>query len=101
MRVITNIGLYILPFSFPLQVPASSVREILVDTNHFKGNFPESCVIEACYEPELAKNVDVAAATFKVGRKGGHRGEEGGGDIFTVICPVSSVSSCVCRVCYV
>ena len=25
------------------------VREIEIDTNHFKGNFPDTCMIEACY----------------------------------------------------
>jgi allantoicase len=29
------------------------VRKIEVDTNHFKGNFPESCMIEACDEPSI------------------------------------------------
>ena len=24
------------------------VEKVLVDTNHFRGNFPESCFIEAC-----------------------------------------------------
>ena len=35
------------------------VRELEVDTNHFKGNFPESCVVEGCYAPEaLAASFD-------------------------------------------
>ena len=25
-----------------------------IDTAHFKGNFPESCQIDACYEPDLS-----------------------------------------------
>jgi len=29
----------------------SSIAEIEVDTNHFKGNFPESCRIEGCVAP--------------------------------------------------
>jgi allantoicase len=31
---------------------AGLVRKIEVDTNHFKGNFPESCLIEGCACPE-------------------------------------------------
>jgi allantoicase len=27
---------------------AGSIRKIEVDTNHFKGNFPDTCSIEAC-----------------------------------------------------
>jgi allantoicase len=29
-----------------------SVRKIEVDTNHFKGNYPDSCTIEGCFAPE-------------------------------------------------
>jgi allantoicase len=28
------------------------VRKIEVDTNHFKGNYPDSCTIEGCFAPE-------------------------------------------------
>ncbi|GAB5364716.1 hypothetical protein AAMO2058_000993800 [Amorphochlora amoebiformis] len=28
---------------------AGNIKKILIDTNHFKGNFPESCIIEGCY----------------------------------------------------
>lgn len=28
------------------------VRRIEVDTSHFKGNYPESCVLEVCYAPD-------------------------------------------------
>lgn len=28
------------------------IKKIIVDTNFFKGNFPESCIIEGCFEPE-------------------------------------------------
>ncbi len=31
---------------------AGEIKKIIVDTNYFKGNFPESCSIECCYEPE-------------------------------------------------
>lgn len=31
-----------------------TIRQIEVDTNHFKGNYPESCTIECCDAPELA-----------------------------------------------
>lgn len=34
----------------------TQIREIEVDTNHFKGNFPESCRIEGCRLPE--RNLD-------------------------------------------
>jgi allantoicase len=29
------------------------VHEVVVDTAHFKGNFPESCRLEACDAPDL------------------------------------------------
>jgi allantoicase len=32
---------------------AGIIRRIAVDTAHFKGNYPESCQIEACFAPEL------------------------------------------------
>ena len=38
-----------------------SVRKIEVDTNHFKGNFPESCSIEGC----LAPSRDLLACDFR------------------------------------
>ena len=28
------------------------VTSMEIDTNHFKGNFPESCIVEACYLPD-------------------------------------------------
>ncbi len=37
-----------------------SVRKIEVDTNHFKGNYPDSCSIEGCFAPE-AKDDDVGS----------------------------------------
>jgi allantoicase len=36
-----------------LAVPGE-IKKILVDTNHFKGNFPDSCLIEGCYQPQTA-----------------------------------------------
>lgn len=30
-----------------------SIKKIIVDTNYFKGNFPDSCSIEGCYNPEI------------------------------------------------
>ncbi|MGB4841213.1 MAG: allantoicase [Saprospiraceae bacterium] len=39
-----------------------SIERIIVDTCHFKGNYPDSCLIEACHsvnnEPVIAGNVD-------------------------------------------
>jgi allantoicase len=35
---------------------SGSIKKIIVDTNHFKGNYPDSCSIEGCFEPE--KNDD-------------------------------------------
>jgi allantoicase len=37
------------------------IRRMEVDTAHFKGNFPESCSVEACYEEN--KDVDKSTAT--------------------------------------
>ena len=31
-----------------------SVAEIVVDTTHFKGNYPDSCIVEGCDDPRLA-----------------------------------------------
>ena len=28
------------------------VERIVVDTTHFKGNFPDSCSLEGCFEPD-------------------------------------------------
>jgi allantoicase len=30
------------------------IRKIIVDTNFFKGNFPDSCSIEGCYDPNAS-----------------------------------------------
>ncbi len=32
---------------------SGEIRKIIVDTNHFKGNFPDSCSLEGCYAPEI------------------------------------------------
>jgi allantoicase len=37
------------------------IRQIEVDTAHFKGNFPESCSMEACYAPDAASDTFLAA----------------------------------------
>jgi len=31
---------------------AGHIKKIIVDTNFFKGNYPDSCMIEGCYEPD-------------------------------------------------
>ena len=46
---------------------AGRIHRIRVDTNHFKGNFPESCVIEGCYAPAVAADVDRAVEVFADG----------------------------------
>ena len=28
------------------------IKKIIVDTNYFKGNFPDSCSIDVCYRPD-------------------------------------------------
>lgn len=30
------------------------IEKIEVDTNHFKGNYPDRCMVEACYQPDLS-----------------------------------------------
>jgi len=37
---------------------SGSIHKIEVDTNHFKGNYPDSCSIEACHYPQ--RNLDAA-----------------------------------------
>jgi len=37
------------------------IRRIEVDTAHFKGNFPESCSMEACYAADTASDAFLAA----------------------------------------
>ncbi len=32
---------------------SGQIKKILVDTNHFKGNYPDMCSIEGCYKPDL------------------------------------------------
>ena len=32
------------------------IREFEVDTNHFKGNFPESCRVEGVYAPDASND---------------------------------------------
>ncbi|MDQ3193800.1 MAG: allantoicase [Bacteroidota bacterium] len=33
---------------------AGEIKKIIVDTNFFKGNFPDSCSIDACHKPEIS-----------------------------------------------
>lgn len=33
---------------------AGEIKKIIVDTNFFKGNFPDSCSIEGCYLPDIS-----------------------------------------------
>ncbi len=58
------------PASGLLQVPgndwtilklghAGIMKEVEVDTNHFKGNFPESCVVYGCYYTGPEEELDV------------------------------------------
>jgi allantoicase len=43
------------------------IRRVEVDTNHFKGNFPESCSIEACsLDGPAAEDSSLAAAKWQV-----------------------------------
>ncbi|MEK7433887.1 MAG: allantoicase [Cyanobacteriota bacterium] len=35
---------------------AGEIKKILVDTNHFKGNYPDVCWLEGCYQPDLDDN---------------------------------------------
>jgi allantoicase len=35
------------------------IRRIEVDTAHFKGNFPESCSLEACYKPSAGDGAEL------------------------------------------
>src|SRR5207248_5032920 len=40
-----------------------SVRKIEVDTNHFKGNYPDTCSIEGCVAPDASTDQLVSGAT--------------------------------------
>jgi allantoicase len=35
---------------------ANGVARAIIDTKHFRGNFPESAMLEGCYDPEESKN---------------------------------------------
>ncbi|HYL46644.1 MAG TPA: allantoicase [Candidatus Limnocylindrales bacterium] len=41
------------------------IRRIEVDTSHFKGNFPESCSIEACYIEQAAGDAALESAQWQ------------------------------------
>jgi len=65
-------GLMILPGDdwavIQLGLPGT-IRRLEVDTNHYKGNYPESCLIEGCYKPggtksDLARDVNKPEANW-------------------------------------
>jgi allantoicase len=33
-----------------------TIERVIVDTLHFKGNFPDTCSIEGCYEPDKTQD---------------------------------------------
>jgi allantoicase len=41
---------------------AGTIRRVEVDTAHFKGNFPESCSLEACFAPNAGNDAAALAA---------------------------------------
>ena len=41
-----------------------TIRKIEVDTNHFKGNYPDTCSIEGCVAPD-ASNEDLAGVQWR------------------------------------
>src|SRR4051794_15483787 len=41
-----------------------SIRKIEVDTNHFKGNYPDACSIEGCVAPRATDDLTGAAASW-------------------------------------
>jgi len=45
---------------------AKSVDKLIVDTAHFRGNFPESCTVEGCYAPNTP-DVTVCDSQIKSG----------------------------------
>jgi allantoicase len=45
---------------------AGTIRRVEVDTAHFKGNFPESCSLEACFaQPGAAEDLRTASLPWK------------------------------------
>jgi allantoicase len=44
---------------------AGMIRRIEVDTSHFKGNFPESCSIEACYIEHAGEDAALESAAWE------------------------------------
>ena len=40
---------------------AGSIRKVEVDTNHFKGNYPDTCSIDACVAPDASTDQLIAA----------------------------------------
>lgn len=41
------------------------VHRLVVDTNHFKGNFPESVLVEACLSVDAPDAVSIFSARFE------------------------------------
>ncbi|KAL7549145.1 hypothetical protein ACHAWF_012423 [Thalassiosira exigua] len=56
------------------------IGRIIVDTRHFKGNFPESVRIDGCRVDPAAVSDDEVCAAAGAGDDGGSRGEGGGDD---------------------
>ena len=50
---------------------AGRVRKVVVDTSHFKGNYPDACTLEACNVPneEVVWSSETAGdlAVMKIG----------------------------------
>jgi allantoicase len=62
------------------------VESVLVDTCHFKGNFPESVQVDACCAPSTCDSSDVLASAGSgghgaAGAGGGGGGGSGGGNL--------------------
>eukprot|EP00536_Pseudo-nitzschia_multiseries_P005452 jgi/Psemu1/318648/estExt_fgenesh1_pm.C_1020004 len=58
---------------------SSGVAKIILDTKHFRGNFPESVKVEGCYDPE-EKGTTMVEAGYRYDPS-----EEGNGDWFTLV----------------
>jgi allantoicase len=37
---------------------SNGVARIIIDTKHFRGNFPESAMVEGCYDPDESNNAE-------------------------------------------
>ena len=36
----------------------NGVQRVIIDTKHFRGNFPESAMLEGCYDPEETNDAE-------------------------------------------